>query len=192
MTLAFSINFMPFSGWSRFTMTWMPARDSLPSHHVSVYWLQLRDLIFNDRCFGLRVVGTLKFHHLRDLLSVGINCFPLFLFFFFISWQSPATTVYQEWLTGASKSAEGNICHTDLQTWRETECRKVLHWIFTGCSRLLYFFSTWTSSCSGASQACTWSPMMHLYDPKRICVWENVSMWRVRCKEWQTWNRLKW
>lgn len=37
LTLAFSINFMPFSGWSRFTMTWMPARDSHPSHYVSVY-----------------------------------------------------------------------------------------------------------------------------------------------------------
>lgn len=85
LTLAFSIDSALFSGWSRFTMTWMPARDSLPSHYVSVHWLLLRDRIFNDRYSGLRVVGMLTFHHLWDLSSGGTHCFPLstvFLIFF--------------------------------------------------------------------------------------------------------------
>lgn len=83
LTLAFGIDSTLFSGWSRFTMTWMPARDSLPSHYVSVHWLLLRDRIFNDRYSGLRVVGMLTFHHLWDLSSGGTHCFPLSTDFFF-------------------------------------------------------------------------------------------------------------
>lgn len=179
MTLAFSINFMPFSGWSRFTMTWMPARDSLPSHYVSVYWLQLRDLIFNDRCFGLRVVGTLKFHHLCDLLSVGINWFPLFPLFSFLGSVLRPHSTKNDWQVCLNPQKEISVILTyRLEERRGVEkyCTKSLQ-VVAGYVALL--FSTLMSSCSGESQACTWSPMMHLYAPKRICVRADVSMWRA-------------
>lgn len=64
-------------------MTWMPARDSLPGHYVSVHWLLLRARIVNDRYSGLRVVGMLTFPHLQDLLSPVTHCFPFSTHFFF-------------------------------------------------------------------------------------------------------------
>lgn len=115
LTLAFSIDSTLFSGWSRFTMTWMPARDSLPSHYVSVHWLLFRDRIFNDRYSGLRVVGMLTFHHLWDLSSGGTHCFPLSTVFFkkkCFSIKSFLGSVLL--LQMPPRMTEGNICHTDL------------------------------------------------------------------------------
>lgn len=178
LTLAFRVGSTLFSGWSRFTMAWMPARDSLPSHYVSVHWLLLRDCIFNDRYSGLRVVGMLTFHHLWDLSSGGTYCFPMIHRFFFFVFENLFLVLSCMSPRMADKT-EGNICHTDLwEKGRQSGIGKNKTMLFEVCrskqAKLLYLslVSLLTSSClhalgsiecgdksvpcdSAARQACT-------------------------------------
>lgn len=172
-------------------MTWMPARDSLPSHYVSVYWLPLRDRILNDRYSGLRVVGMLTFHHLCDLLSVEVSAdfhSPLILGSVLLvqtllrmtdrTVQIFRRKYLSDWLIDLNgDKVEWGVGTAALKLCRSKQAKPLC----------LSLFSLLTSSCPGASQVRTWKYWGICPILKRLCRRERVCIWRARC----TWNRLR-
>lgn len=196
LTLAFSTDSMLFSGWSRFTMIWMPARDSLPSHYVSVYWLPLKNRIFNDRYSGLRVVGMLTFHHLCDLLSVEVSA----------DFHSPlilgSVLLVQTLLRMTDRTVQ-IFRRKYLSDWHRLEWRQSrMGWVGAAALKLcrskqakllcLSLFSLLTSSCPGASQVHTWKYWGICPILKRLCQRESACAYGEQgVKGRRTWNRLK-